>query len=308
VPSLPATDFPAAAPLAPGQRAELIVTSRDGTAQWLVGTTNRRIEAPNWSPDGRWLIVNGGGKLYRITAGGAEAGTGTTTEIDTSPVEDINNDHVISPGGRWIFVTSEDGHIYRLPFEGGTPLRVSNDRPAAYAFRHYLHGISPDGTTLAYVGLELHAGRLMTRIWTIPAAGGDDSVHTEGTRLVDGPEFSPEGDALWFNAEPAGAAPGHAQIFHKPLDGTICVQITHDARVNWFPHPAPDGSLVAYLSYPPDTESHPEDRDVLIRTMRPDGSGISDIDGFTGGQGTINVPSWAPDSSAFAYVRYPLGG
>lgn len=304
MPSLPDADFPAAAPLAPGQRAELVVSRRDGAGQRVVCTTDRRIEAPNWSPDGRWLIVNGGGKLYRIAADGH----GAPIEIDTSPVEDINNDHVVSPDGRWIFVTSEDSHIYRLPFEGGTPLRVSNDRPPAYAFRHYLHGTSPDGTMLTYVGLELHAGRLMTRIWTIPAAGGDDNVHTEGTRLVDGPEFSPGGDALWFNGEPPGAAPGHAQIIRKPLDGDECIQVTTDERVNWFPHPAPDGSLVAYLSYPPGTEGHPEDRDVLIRTMRPDGSEIRDIDSFTGGQGTINVPSWAPDSSAFAYVRYPLGG
>ncbi|MEZ5767461.1 MAG: hypothetical protein R3D80_07200 [Paracoccaceae bacterium] len=297
-------DFDTAEKLAPGQRAELVVASRDGRDKTVIYITDRRFEAPNWSPDGRWLIVNGGGKLYRIAADGS----GGPVEIDTAPVEDINNDHVISPDGRWIFVSSEDGHIYRLPFAGGTPRRVSNDRPPAYAFRHYLHGISPDGTRLAYVGLELRAGRLMARIWTIPAAGGDDCLHAEGVTLVDGPDFAPEGDALWFNGEPPGAAPGHAQIFRKPLAGGDCVQMTDDERVNWFPHPSPDGTLVAYLSYPPGTQGHPADRDVLIRTMRPDGSDIRDIDRFTGGQGTINVPSWAPDSAAFAYVRYPVDG
>lgn len=302
MPALPDADFPTAEKLGPGQRAELVVTRRDGSAKRVVLTTDRRIEAPNWSPDGRWLIVNGGGRIYRIAADGS----GSPVEIDTAPVEDINNDHVVSPDGRWIFISSEDSHIYRLPFAGGTPMRVSNDRPPAYGFRHYLHGISPDGMTLTYVGLELHAGRLLTRIWTIPAAGGDDRVHTEGSRLVDGPEFSPGNDALWFNAEPPGAAPGHAQLFRKPLPGGDCIQMTFDERVNWFPHPAPDGSLIAYLSYPPGTEGHPEDHDVIIRTMRPDGSDIRDLDRFTGGQGTINVPSWAPDSSAFAYVRYPI--
>ena len=303
MPVPPDATFDTAEPLAPGQRAELVVSSRDGRDKRVVLSTDRRIEAPNWSPDGRWLIVNGGGKLYRIAVEG-----GAPVEIDTAPVENINNDHVVAPDGRWIFVSSEDGHLYRLPFAGGTPARVSNDRPPAYAFRHYLHGISPDGMRLAYVGLELHAGRLMTRIWTIPSAGGDDTLHTDGVTLVDAPEFGPEGETLWFNAEPQGAAPGHAQIFRKPLDGGDCVQLTGDERVNWFPHPAPDGALVAYLSYPPGTLGHPADRDVVIRTMAPDGSAIRDIDRFNGGQGTINVPSWAPDSSAFAYMRYPFGG
>lgn len=295
-------DIPAAAALPAGQCAQLVIARRDGAEPMVVCTTDRHIEAPNWSPDGRWLVVNGGGRLYRIAADGS----GGAIEIDTAPVEDLNNDHVISPDGRWLFVTSEDSHIYRLPFAGGTPVRVSNDRPPAYAFRHYLHGISPDGHVLAYVGLELHAGRLMTRIWTIPAAGGNDTLHTDGTRLVDAPEFSPDGTELWFNGEPEGAAPGHAQIFRQPLDGKHALQVTADERVNWFPHPAPDGSLVAYLSYPPGTVGHPADRAVLIRTMRPDGSDIRDIDAFNGGQGTINVPSWAPDSSAFAYIRYPV--
>ncbi len=234
MPSPPTVTFATAARLATGQRAELVVASRDGESIRVVCTTDRRIEAPNWSPDGRWLVFNGGGKLYRIAADGS----GAPTEIDTAPVEDINNDHVISPDGRWLFVTSEDSHIYRLPFEGGTPLRISNDRPPAYGFRHYLHGISPDGTMLAYVGLELHAGRLMTRIWTIPAAGGDDNVHCDRTWLVDAPEFSPDGQELWFNAEPGGVAPAHAQIFRKSLEGSACTQVTHDERVNWFPHPA----------------------------------------------------------------------
>ncbi len=36
----------------------------------------------------------------------------------------------------------------------------------------------------------------------------------------------------------------------------------------------------------------------------PEGGNRRRVREFTGGQGTINVPCWAPDSSAFAYVRY----
>lgn len=294
----------ATVPLLPGQRAELVVARRDGTRHRVVHSAGIRLEAPNWSPDGRWLVCNADGRLLRLAADGSAG----PVEIDSQPIEDLTCDHAISRDGRWIYITSEDGHIYRLPFDGGTPVRVSNDRPAAYRFRHFLHGISPDGTLLAYVGLETHGARRMTRIWTIPAAGGDDNVHCDGTMPVDGPEFAPSGEELWFNGEPQGAGPGHAQLFRKPLDLSLCTQVTDDERVNWFPHPAPDGSLIAYLSYPPGTRGHPLDRPVIVRTIRPDGSGVRDIDAFNGGQGTMNAPCWAPDSSALAYVRYPIGG
>jgi hypothetical protein len=86
--------------------------------------------------------------------------------------------------------------------------------------------------------------------------------------------------------------------------------LTFDDRVNWFPHPAPDGSTLLYLSYPTGTEGHPADRDVILRTLPlvdgtvPDGAEPTDVVAFRGGQGTINVNSWSPDSDHFAYVRY----
>ena len=81
-------------------------------------------------------------------------------------------------------------------------------------------------------------------------------------------------------------------------------QLTHDLRVNWFPHPSPDGRSVVYLSYPPATQGHPADRDVILRLMNPDGSQQRDLLAFRGGQGTINVNSWAPNSRRLAFVAY----
>jgi Tol biopolymer transport system component len=129
---------------------------------------------------------------------------------------------------------------------------------------------------------------------------------TDGSCPVDGPEYSADGAWIYFNSEAAATQAGHAQVFRMRPDGAGVEQLTHDARVNWFPHAAPDGTIFAYISFPTGTFGHPADKDVIIRTMAPDGSDQRDIDRFNGGQGTINVTSWSPDSQRFAYVRYPI--
>jgi Tol biopolymer transport system component len=50
------------------------------------------IEAPNWTPDGEWLVVNKHGRLYRI----APDGSPDLIEISTGNINQCNNDHVIS--------------------------------------------------------------------------------------------------------------------------------------------------------------------------------------------------------------------
>ena len=290
--------------LLPTQTCELVIASRNGGATTVVYETSELIEAPNWTPDGKWLIYNADGRLFRISPDGADG----PHRINTSPVENLNNDHVISPDGKSLFISANDGHLYHCAISGGAPVKVSNDQNPALRFRYYLHGISPDGQTLAYVGYERPADVNVTRICTIPAKGGADTVLTDGSCPVDGPEYSADGAWIYFNSEAAATQPGHAQIFRMRPDGTGQEQLTHDARVNWFPHAAPDGTIFAYISFPTGTIGHPADKEVIIRTMSPDGSDIRDIDRFNGGQGTVNVTSWSPDSQRFAYVRYPVRG
>lgn len=284
--------------LDPYQVSQLVIADREGATKTVVYETGDLIEAPNWTPDGRWLIYNGDGRMWRVSIDGSVG----PERINTTPVENCNNDHVLSPDGQSIYLTSRDGHLYVCPIVGGTPDRVSND----VGHRYYLHGVSPDGETLAYVGLTQNGDKTVTRICTIPARGGADQILTDGAHPVDGPEFSSDVAWIYFNSEAADRAPGHAQIYRMRPDGTKLEQLTHDERVNWFPHMSPDGTCVCYISYPPGTEGHPPDKDVIIRMMDPDGQNIRDIDRFYGGQGTINVPSWSPDSQHFAYVRYPV--
>lgn len=285
--------------LGQGQLAKLTIIDLDGNQQ-VIFTADEVIEAPNWTPDGDWLVFNAGGKLFRIAVSGGEP-----EMIDTGELADLNNDHVLSPDGSTAYVSSDDGHLYAVPLASGTPRRVSNDHATPH--HYYLHGISPDGRTLSYVAVESPAGERMVNVFTIPAAGGPDWRLTNLSVPNDGPEYSPDGTWLYFNSELAASQPGHAQIFRmKAFDGSEVEQLTFDSRVNWFPHLSPDGQRLAYLSYPEGTIGHPPDKDVELRLMGPDGGEHRVLAGFFGGQGTINVNSWAPDSRRLAFVSYPM--
>ena len=254
-------------------------------------------------------MVNCEGRIYRVPATG-----GGLEPVDTGPLDQLNNDHVLSPDGRTLYVSSSaDGHLYAVPLSGGAPVRVSNDRGPD--FTHYLHGVSPDGATLAYVGVEPHQGvpGAYRNLFTLPSAGGPDRRLTDTPAPADGPEFSPDGKWIYFNSEHRAqgevpAAAGHAQIFRMRPDGSELTQLTDDERVNWFPHLSPDGRHVLLVSFPPGTQGHPADRDVVLRVMDPDGRDLRDLVRLRGGQGTANVNGWAPDSRRFAYVAYPEPG
>jgi len=282
--------------------SQLATIGIDGTDKRLVYQTSDRIEVPNWSPDGKWLVFNSKGSLWRIPAdGGARPG-----RISTGGVMDINNDHVLSPDGKTIYFSAGE-HLYAVPFAGGQPRRISNDQAPERKFKYYLHGISPDGKTLAYTGAEVAGDDAWggLDLYTIPAAGGADRRLTKSPKPSDGPEFSSDGKWIYFNSELNAEVPGHSQCYRMAPDGSGIEQLTRDERVNWFPHISPDRSWAVYISFPPGTVKHPENRDVILRRMKPDGSEQADILRFNGGQGTINVTSWSPDSKRFAFVMYP---
>ncbi len=284
--------------LLPGQVSELSIINIDGTGRQVIYTADEIIEAPNWTPDGKWLIFNAGGELWRI----APDGSGLA-RIDTGPLHDLNNDHVLSPDGKSIYVSSDDTHLYVLPITGSpTPKRISNTHKEHH--QYYLHGVSPDGATLVYTCAQTHGEGRKFNIWAIPSAGGPDVMLTNGTVTSDGPEHTRDGKWIWINTELF--SPGHAQIARMRPDGSEMTQVTFDERVNWFPHFSPDGETIVYLSYPEGTVGHPPDKAVMLRSMKPDGTGIQNIVAFNGGQGTINVNSWAPDNRRFAYVAYPI--
>lgn len=292
--------------LAAGQMSRLVTLAADGSDLRLVYETSEVIEAPNWSPDGKWLVYNGGGGLFRIAA---SADGAKPERIEIGDVKGANNDHVLAPNGRTIYFSAR-GHLYAVPFAGGQPRRISNEQPAERPLQHWLHGVSPDETMLAFTGTR-RAGVDTTQlsdIYTLPVAGGKEVNLTNSPAFDDGPEYSPDGKWIYFNSELGSTVAGHAQIHRMRPDGTGVERLTNDERVNWFPHVSPDGRVIVYVSFPAGTLGHPADRAVILRRMNPDGTGIADLIAFTGGQGTMNVASWAPDSRRFAFVMYPRAG
>ncbi|CVI63322.1 TolB family protein (plasmid) [Agrobacterium leguminum] len=284
--------------LSPTQRSVLCTFDIITGERHELFVTNSLLEAPNWTPDGKFLIFNAGGQLWRFPIAGS-----IPQLIDTGTLSNLNNDHLISPDGEWFYVSANDGHLYKLDSAGGNPVRVSNTH--SEPFRYFLHGVSPDGTELAFVAIEGSEPAARRNIFTIPADGGEDKRLSDTEKANDGPEYSPDGKWIYFNSELTSKTLGHAQIFRMKRDGSGIQQMTYDNRVNWFPHISPDGEHVVFLSYPPGTRGHPADKDVIIRLMKAEGGEIRDLVSFFGGQGTINVNSWAPDSRTFAYVEYP---
>ncbi|MET7701490.1 hypothetical protein [Streptomyces sp. NPDC005485] len=290
--------------LLPRQRAELYVLDVDnGDSRLALSSEDQLFEAPNWHPDGRWIVVNADGALYLVDS----QAPSDLVAIHTPGLPELNNDHLVSPDGRWHYVSANDGHLYRVPWEGGHSERITTPKAPERRFRHFLHGVSPDGTTLLYVGTEAldkdEWGR--RALWSINLMTGEERLIGDGYSPADGPEFSTDGASVFFNSEVASNHPGHAQLFrHDLAEGTVR-QLTFDERVNWFPHPSPDGQRLAYLSYPQGTVGHPPDLPVVLRLIDlPDGP-PRDLAMLPGGQGTINVPCWAPDSRRIAYVQYP---
>lgn len=264
-----------------------------------IASTDRRVvyraydhfEAPNWMPDGETLLFNQQGILYKIPIIG-----GTPERIDTGFATRCNNDHGISPDGGLLAISdqSQSGTslIYILPVEGGQPRLVTEQGPS------YWHGWSPDGKTLAYCA-ERNGNY---DIYTISINGGAETRLTTADGLDDGPDYSSDGQYIYFNSERTGSM----QIWRMKTDGSDQEQITFDEYNNWFPHPSPDGKWIVVLSYAPDVVGHPANKDVSLRLLPTQGGEIRTVAKLLGGQGTINVPSWAPDSRRFAFVSYRL--
>lgn len=249
------------------------------------------LQAPNWTTDGKYLLYNHNGLLYRF-----DLKTNTPALFDTGEVRRNNNDHVYSFDGKMLGISStsaEDGNvsmIYTLPAKGGKPVKVTRKGPS------YLHGWSPDKKWLVFAGRRNEE----FDVYKIPAAGGEEIQLTNTKGVDDGPEFTPDGKYIYFNSFRTGLM----QIWRMKPDGSEQTQITNDEFNNWFPHISPDGKWIVFISFPNDIApgDHPFYKRVYLRLM-PIGGGKPKVIAYLyGGQGTINVPSWSPDGKKIAFV------
>ncbi len=248
------------------------------------------LQAPNWTADNRALFCNRNGRIYRF-----DLATRTMTLIDTGDQVKNNNDHAISFDGTMLGISSGDvSRVYTVPIGGGAPKLLTPEGPS------YFHSWSPDDKYLIFTGGRGGCGPLMN-LYRVPAAGGPEErlTNTPGA-LDDGSEYSPDGQFIYFNS----TRTGRMQLWRMRPDGSAQEQLTFDSFNNWFPHLSPDGKSLVFITYGPEirAEDHPFYKHVYLRQM-PVGGGPATVVAYVyGGQGSMNVNSWSPDSRFISFV------
>jgi len=283
------------------KRSSITVYNLKNKSTKVIYVADRLIEAPNWSPDGKYLLVNTGGDLYKLPA---DVAAPELEKIDLGDIHKCNNDKSISPDGKSIAFSSSakasGSQVYTAASSGGTPKLIVPETPS------YFHGFSPDGKWLAVVAQR--NGHF--NLWRVPSEGGQQEQLTTKPAYDDGPDYSPDGKWIYFNSNRSGSW----DIWRMPADGAgagdaRAEQVTNDDQEDWFPHCSPDGKWLVFLTFPKGTSGHNDRLSVELRLIRLPGEKVKHdkpktLVTFFGGQGTINVNSWAPDSSKFAYVVY----
>jgi TolB protein len=270
----------------------------------VVFTADELWEAPNWMPEGKYLLANSRGALFRIPING-----GSPEKVPLDPAYACNNDHGISPDGKQIAISADHGHakgsqVFLTTMDGAVPKLVTEDAPS------YFHGWSPDGQWLAFVGQR--GGHY--NIFRIKRTGGAEERLTSAPAYDDGPDYSPDGKWIYINTDRSGSW----DIWRFPAEGagtndSQAERVTNDALEDWFPHPSPDGKWLVFLSFPHGTKGHDVKTKIQLRMIPMPAAqpGVSPakpemLTEFFGGQGTINVNSWSPDSKQFAFVTYEI--
>jgi TolB protein len=276
----------------------------------VVLTADALWEAPNWSPDGKYLLVNSGGALYRLAID--VSGKAPLKKLALDAGYQCNNDHGITRDGKSLafsakFGSAPESQVFVASADGTNPRLLTPNSPS------YFHGWSPDGKWLAIVGKR---GEYFN-IFRVPVGGGSEQRLTSNPAADDGPDYSPDGKWIYINSNRSGTW----DIWRFPPDGAgpgdgKAERITSDELEDWFPHPSPDGKWLVFLSFPKGTPGHNVKTDVQLRMMAMPSSAahlsqkqlgpIQSLAHIFGGQGTINVNSWSPDSKKFAFVSYEV--
>lgn len=262
----------------------------------VIHESDGRLEAPNWMPDGSSLLYNEGGALYTINIAG-----GSPVKLNTGSVNKSNNDHGISFNGKLLAISSSregmsggGSTVYTLPLTGGEPKLITAETPS------YWHGWAPNNKEVSIVAQR--NGSKIYNLYKVDVNTAKETALTNNSSgHVDGPEYSPDGKYVYYNANPTGTM----QLWRMKPDGSGKEQLTFDEYHNWFPHISPDGKWIAFISFPGDIEpsSHPSYKKVMLRIMPVSQTGAPRVIAtLYGGQGTLNVNSWSPDSKHLAFV------
>ena len=208
-----------------------------------------------------------------------------------------NNDHGLSFDGKWLAISDQHDGPRGSTCSRAAAGRRAWSRPLAPS---YWHGWSPDGKTLAYCAER--DGNY--DVYTIPVEGGPERRLTTAEGLDDGPEYSPDGKYIYFNSERSGLM----KIWRMNADGTDQEQVTLDRRLRRLVSRTRRRTARACCFFPMTRTSKAirPIRTWSLRLMPLAGGKPKVLAQLFGGQGTINVPSWSPDSRSVAFVSYRL--
>ena len=259
----------------------------------ILYSASNSLQAPNWTKDNKHLIYNSEGLLYKL-----DLSNNSVSKLNTGFANQNNNDHVLSFDGKQLAISHHAGEkrtstLFTLPATGSNnPVQITSPESG----HSYLHSWSPDGKKLIFTGQRKN----QFDIWAVDIATKKETQLTNTPTLDDSPEYSPDGKWIYFNS----ARTGTMKLWRMKPDGSNPEQITFDEYNDWFPHFSPDGKWIVYLSYPKDVSAtdHPWYQKVYLRLMPANGGVPKTIAYVYGGQGTINVPSWSPDSKKIAFV------
>ncbi len=297
-PAVPAaTSTSTATPMALYSTLQTIAIDNNARMAFVIQTGKGQMEAPNWSRDGKTLIFDRAGKLWSVPAAEGDGSIAEAAPIEIGNASDCTGSHGLSPDGKWLAMTcTTPDHpgrrVYIIPAAGGAP-RMVTENPNSY-----FHSWSPDGKTILFT--RPSNGTL--NIFAISPDGGAETELTTGTGVSDDPDFSADGQWIYFNSDRAGGM----QIWRMRADGSQPEQVTFDDKHNWTAHPSPDGKSILILSYDKDVSGHAANKDVTLRILNVADGKIRDLVQIVGGSGTDNVPNWAPDGAHFAFVSYQL--
>jgi TolB protein len=269
---------------------QTIATDHPAARPVPVYEANAYFEAPNWTRDGRSLLFDEAGSIMEIPVAGGQPVT-----ISVGAASRCNGSHGLSPDGKLLAITCnmaglKSAHVFLVPLGGGEPKQLTHTDGS------YWHSWSPDGKTILFT----HPENGSLNVFSVAVDGSDEHAITSGSGVSDDPDFSPDGKYIYFCSDRNGTM----QIWRMHPDGSSPEQVTFDDRVNWTPHVSPDGRQMVYISYEKGTTGHPANRAIVLRLMSMKDRSTRDLVSLTGGSGTMNVPSWAPDSRYLAFVGY----